>query len=73
MLRYKVPAKEYIFTYFYYVGVNLTYACLFVKIVELNIPTEKKSQAQKIEYLQNVSFLDPKINKYLQNLIALTR
>ena len=73
MLRYKIPAKGYIFTYFHCVGVNLTYTCLFVKLVELNILTERKSEACKIELLQNVSFLYPKIKKYLQNLIALIR
>ena len=66
MLRYKIPVKGYIFTYFHYVGVNLTYTCLFVKPVELNIPTERKSQACKIELLQNVSFLYPKIKKYFK-------
>ena len=66
MLRYKISAKGYIFTYFHYVGVNLTYTCLFVKPVELNITTERKSQACKIELLQNVSFLYPKIKKYFK-------
>ena len=63
MLRYIIPAKGYIFTYFYYVGVNLTHTCPFLKLVELNIPTEIKSEAYKIELLQNVNFLYPKINK----------